>query len=229
MIQALDYRYSGLVGIADALRQALAKSATGNAAARVENQALRLIASDVIWRDSFQAPTVQVLRNQGVGDIRPPGSTFVQNPDFFATGSLKSIIGRLKGGSVSPTQGGLHGTNIVRVRALPRGTELSTTTRLPVIATTSLKFEVIVKDSGDSPEVNIPVTLTIQQKPKPIVKRQILRFINPGEEKPVVFRNIGAVQFTTPTTIKVVVSPVRGEHNTSNNTAEYPVIFSLPQ
>jgi hypothetical protein len=98
-----------------------------------------------------------------------------------------------------------------------------------VIATTNLAFEVTIKDSGDSPEVNIPVTLTIEQSPQPIVKKQILRFINPGEEKPVVFRNIGAVQFTTPTKVKVVVSPVPGEHNTTNNTSEYPVIFSLPQ
>jgi hypothetical protein len=73
------------------------------------------------------------------------------------------------------------------------------------------------------------VTLTIQQSPKPIVKRQVVQFINPGEEKTVTFRNIGAPQFTTPVKIKVVVSPVPGEHNTSNNTAEYPVIFSLPQ
>jgi hypothetical protein len=229
MIQALDYRYSGLVGIADALRQALAKKGTSGIGALVERPALRLTASDVIWQDSFKDPTVQVLKNQGVGDIRVPSSTFVQNPDFFSASALNSTIGRLKGGSVTPTQGGLHGTNIVKTVALPRGTELSTTTRLPVIATTSLAFEVTIKDSGDSPEVNIPVTLTIQQSPQPIVKKQVLRFINPAEEKPVVFRNIGAVQFTTPTTIKVVVSPVPGEHNTSNNTSQYPVIFSLPQ
>ena len=228
MIQALDYRYSGLVGIADALRQALAKKGTSGAGALVEGPALRLIASDVIWSDSFKAPTGQVLQNQGVGDIRVPGSTFVQNPDFFTATSLNSIIGRLKGGSVTPTQGGLHGTNIVKTVALPRGTELSTTTQLPVIATTDLAFAVTIKDSGNSAEVNIPVTLSVEQSP-PLQKKQIVRFINPGEEKTVVFRNIGAPQFTTPVKIKVVVSPVPGEHNTTNNTSEYPVIFSLPQ
>ena len=228
MIQALDYRYSGLVGIADALRQTLAKKGTSGAGALVEGPALRLIASDVIWSDSFKTPTGQVLQNQGVGDIRVPGSTFVQNPDFFTATSLNSIIGRLKGGSVTPTQGGLHGTNIVKTVALPRGTELSTTTQLPVIATTDLAFAVTIKDSGNSAEVNIPVTLSVEQSP-PLQKKQIVRFINPGEEKTVVFRNIGAPQFTTPVKIKVVVSPVPGEHNTTNNTSEYPVIFSLPQ
>jgi hypothetical protein len=228
MIQSLDYRYSGLVGITDALRQALAKKGTSGAGALIEVPALRLTASDVIWDDSFKSPSQQLLRNQGIGDIRVPGSTFVQNPDFFTASALNSLVGRLKGGSVTPTSGGLHGTNIVKTVALPRGTELSTTTQLPVIATTDLAFQVTIKDSGDSPEVNIPVTLTIEQTPA-ITKKQILRFINPGEEKTVTFRNLGAPQFTTPVKVKVSVAPVPGEHNTTNNTAEYPVIFSLPQ
>jgi hypothetical protein len=228
MIQALDYRYSGLVGITDALRQALAKKGTSGAGALIEVPALRLTASDVIWDDSFKSPAQQLLKSQGVGDIRVPGSKFVQNPDFFTASALNSLVGRLKGGTVTPTSGGIHGTNIVKTVALPRGTELSTTTQLPVIATTDLAFQVTIKDSGDSPEVNIPVTLTIEQTPA-ITKKQILRFINPGEEKTVTFRNLGAPQFTTPVKIKVAVSPVPGEHNTSNNTSEYPVIFSLPQ
>src|SRR5205085_536509 len=177
----------------------------------------------------FKAPSNQVMKQQGVGNqVHAPSSDFVQNPEFFTARSLNSIVGRLKGGSVKPTTGGLHGTNIVSTKALPRGTELSTTTQLPVIATTALAFEVTVKDSGNSVEVNIPVTLTIEQSPTPIVKHAVIQFINPGEEKPVTFRNIGAVQFTTPTKVKVSVQPVPGEHNTSNNTAEYPVIFSLP-
>jgi hypothetical protein len=228
MIQALDYRYSGLVGISDALRQGLAKKSTSGVGALIAVPAARLTASDVIWLDSFKTPSQQLLRDQGVGDVRVPGSTFVQSPDFYTASSLNSIVGRLKGGSVTPTSGGLHGTNIVKTVALPRGTELSTTTQLPVIATTDLAFQVTIKDSGNSPEVNIPVTLTVEQTPA-LKKTQILQFINPGEEKTVTFRNLGAPQFTTPVKIKVDVKPVPGEHNTSNNTAEYPVIFSLPQ
>jgi hypothetical protein len=229
LLDALQYRYSGIVGISNALAQVLKSKSTTGAGAAVEVPALRLITSDVVWDDSFKDPSKQVLQQQGVGDVRVPDSNFVQTPDFYSASSLNSFVGRLRGGSVSVRPGGLHGTNIVSTKALPRGTELSTTTQLPVIATTDLAFAVTIKDSGDSPEVRIPVTLTIQQSPKPIVKRQVVQFINPGEEKTVTFRNIGAPQFTTPVKIKVVVSPVPGEHNTSNNTAEYPVIFSLPQ
>ena len=228
MIDALEYRYSGLVGIGAALTRAAAtKSATG-AGKLLEAPAQRLLASDVVWEDSFRVPSNQVMKQQGVGDVQAPDSNFVQDPTFFTEPSLNSIVGRLKGGSVKPTSGGLHGTNIVSTKALPQGTELSTTNQQTVIASTSLSFEVTIKDSGNSPELNIPVTLTIQQSPSPIVKHAKLDFINPGQEKTVTFKNIGAVQFTTPTKVKVVVNPVPGEHNTSNNTSEYPVIFSLP-
>jgi hypothetical protein len=230
MIDALEYRYSGIVGVASALTRALSlKTGAGAGAGKLlEPPAQRLLASDVVWDDSFRVPSNQVMKQQGVGDVQAPDSNFVQDPTFYTEASLNSVVGRLKGGSVKPAAGGLHGTNIVSTKALPQGTELSTSNQQTVIASTSLKFEVAIKDSGNSPELNIPVTLTIQQSPTPIVKHAKLDFINPGQEKTVTFKNIGAVQFTTPTKVKVAVSPVPGEHNTSNNSSEYPVIFSLP-
>jgi hypothetical protein len=234
MIDALQYRYSGIVGLADALRQVLkTKSlAAAQAGAQLAVPAERLIASDVVWDDSFRDPSKQVLRNQGVGDVRVPDSNFVQNPDFFTASPLGAVVTRLRGVSVSPTAGGLHGTNIVSTKALPRGTELSTTNRLTVVASTSLAFQVTVEDSGDSAEVQIPVTLTITGSgAQPIVKRQTIRFINAKEQVPVTFRNI---QLAPPllasqsTTVKVEVKAVPNEHNLTNNTENYPVIFSLP-
>ena len=228
LIDSLEYRYSGIVGFADALKRAVAVKSTTTASGLLEGPSQRLLASDVVWQDSFKAPSEQVMNQQGVSSVQVPNSKFVQTPEFFSAASLTSIVNRLKSGSVKPTAGGLHGTNIVSTKALPQGTELSTSAQQTVIASTKLAFEVTIKDSGNSPELNIPVTLTIQQSPTPIVKHTKLDFINPGQEKTVTFNSIGAVQFTTPTKVKVTVAPVAGEHNTSNNTSEYPVIFSLP-
>ena len=167
LIDALQYRYSGIVGIADSLRQVLSRKnlAAAQAGALLEMPAQRLIASDVVWDDSFKDPSKQVLQNEGVGDVRVPDSNFVQNPDFFTQSGLGAVITRLRGVSVSPTSGGLHGTSIVSTKALPQGTELSTsaTSPQPVVASTNLSFAVTVEDSGDSVELKIPVTLTITQ------------------------------------------------------------------
>jgi hypothetical protein len=233
MLDALQYRYSGIVGIADSLTQVLkTKSlAAAKAGAVLEVPAQRLLASDVVWDDSFRDPAKQVLRNQGVGDVRVPDSNFVQSPDFYTASPLGVVVTRLRGANIAPTTGGLHGTNIVSTKALPRGTELSTTQRLPVVASTNLAFEVTVEDSGDSTEVQIPVTLTISGGTKPIVKTQTIPFINAKAKVPVTFRNIQldpSFLASQSTTVKVSVKPVKGEHTVSNNTSEYPVIFSIP-
>jgi hypothetical protein len=232
MIDALQYRYSGIVGIADSLTQALKTKnlAAAQAGALLEVPAQRLLASDVVWDDSFRDPSKQVLRNEGVGDVRVPGSNFVQNPDFYTASGLGAVVGRLRGVSVSPTAGGLHGTNIVSTKALPQGTELSATTTQPqpVVASTNLSFVVTVEDSGDSAEVHIPVTLTITQgSSTPIVKTQTIPYINSKQQTTVTFRNIQVSQFGSASKVTVKVQPVPNEHNIANNTATYPVIFSL--
>jgi hypothetical protein len=233
MIDALQYRYSGIVGIADSLRQALSnkKLAAAQAGALLATPSQRLLASDVVWDDSFKDPAKQVLRNQGVGDVRVPDSNFVQNPDFFTASGLAAVVTRLRGVSVSPTAGGLHGTNIISTKALPKGTQLSTETRLPVETGTTLGFAVTVEDSGDSVEVHIPVTLTITGGTKPIVKNQIIDLISSKEQKTITFRNVQLDQsfFGAPSAaVKVKVAAVPNEHNTGNNSAEYPVTFTLP-
>lgn len=234
LIDALQYRYSGIVGISDSLRQVLARKnlAAAQAGALLVTPSQRLIASDVVWDDSFRDPSKQVLAGQGVGDVRVPSSTFVQNPDFYTANGLAAVVTRLRGVSVSPTAGGLHGTNIVSTKALPKGTELSTTSRLPVVAGTDLGFAVTVEDSGGSVEVHIPVTLTITGGTKPIVKTQVIDLISPKEQKTITFRNVQldpSFFGSQSTSVKVRVTPVPNEHNVSNNSAEYPVIFTLPQ
>jgi hypothetical protein len=110
---------------------------------------------------------------------------------------------------------------------LPGGQQLSTSTENTVEASTDLAFAVAVANTGDHQEVKIPVTLTIQQSPTPIVKKQTIDIINPGETKTVVFRDFPSVDFGERRIMRIDVDPVPGETNTQNNSAEYPVIFSL--
>jgi hypothetical protein len=228
-IEALEFRVSGLSGLADAFRQAALspKNVTGNALL-LAGQAERLVTGDVVWDDLFKDPSVQELRRQGVTGVAVPDSNFVPNPDYSSSRFWEAILQRLQGAATSGgTSGGLHGTGLVATKALPGGQELSQTTENTVTATTDLGFEVAVEDTGDSQEVQIKVTLTIQQSPSPIVQTKTIDLINPGEQKTVIFRNLGQVQFATRTTVKVDVAPVPEEKNTANNSAQYPVIFSL--
>jgi hypothetical protein len=222
-LEALEFRVSGLQGLAAAFRHA-ATSKSGNDASLLAEQAQRLTTSDVIWDDLFKTPTVDELQNQGIRGVAVPDSNFVQLPDFASTRAMADLLDRLRG---STTAGGLHGTGLVSVRALPSNEELVTDSDNTVVATQDLGFAVTVKDTGDSQEVRIEVTLTIQQTPSPIVRKQTIDVINAGQEKTLTFKNLGAVQFATKTIVKVDIKPVPGETNLDNNSAEYPVIFSL--
>ena len=135
--------------------------------------------------------------------------------------------GAATGGSPS----GKHGSALGPVKALPDGKVLvagASASQNEITASTDLAFQVSVEDSGDFQEFNVAVTLTIQKSPKPIVLRKKIPVINAGETKTVTFTNIDINGlFGLPTTIKVDIEPVPGETTTTNNSAEYKVIFSL--
>ena len=226
MIEALEFRVSGLTGLADTFRRAARTKNTSGASALLAQQADRLVASDVVWDDNFKAPSAQVLKEQNVGDVRVPESRFLSNPELASQRSMAGVLQRI-GGAAQVKVGGLHGTQLIGVKALPSAKQLSPSTLNTIVESTNLEFQATVQDSGNSAEVRIPVTLTIKQSGRNIVKRATIQFISPGEQVPVTFRNIGAVQLTTQTTLTIEVSPVKGETNTSNNSASYPVIFSI--
>ena len=231
-IEALTFRVDGLAGLAEAFRRTQGSKDAAAAGALLASQAERLVASDVVWDDLFKDPAVSVLRKQEISGVEVPDSNFVQTPDLASTRSMVPIWERINGSAASGSNGGgtatgLHGTNIESVQVVPGDQTLSTSTENTVEASTDLAFAVAVANSGDHQEVKIEVTLTIQQSPTPIVKKQTIDIINPDETKTVVFRDFPSVDFGERRIMRIDVDPVPEEKTTSNNSAEYPVIFSL--
>jgi hypothetical protein len=226
MVEALQLRVSGVQGLADTFAANPTSKGTGEAAL-LAAQADRLLASDVVWDDLFAEPSRVVLKDEGVSGVSVPDSNFVQNRDLTTERSMSLLLTRLRGATTGGTPTGIHGTNIVDVKVLPGGQTLSTSTENTITATTDLAFVVTIADSGDSQEVGIKVTLTIQKPQGAIVKTKTVGLINPGQNKSVTFTDLGQVPFAQKTTVNVDVASVPGEHNTDNNKASYPVIFSL--
>jgi hypothetical protein len=224
LVETFEFRVNGLNGLVQAFSQVQSAKDSAEAGQALAIPAQRLVASDVVYEDLFYEGSRTVMSNEGVQGIPVPESDFVKTGDLASPTAWALIVERL---TRSPSAGGTHGNQIVSVIVQPGEQQLSPTEDNTVKASDNLSFQVLVKNSGESQETQVKVSLTIQQSPQPVRREQIIDLINPGETKTVVFKDLGSLSFGTRTTLKVNVEPVTGETNTSNNTAEYPLIFTL--
>jgi CARDB len=226
-IEALEMRVNGLQGMLATFR---ATQDTQNATAagqRLAAQGQRLEASDVVWKDLFQAAAQETMAAEGVDGLTAPPSVFVENVDLYTARSMSSIWQRIHGASTGGTPGGLHGNQLAYTEVNPAGVQLSTSTETKITISTDLSFEVGVTNSGENQEVGVKVKLTIPGGASPITKTGTIDVIDPGETKTVTFADFPDFPFGENTTVQVEVQPVPGETNTGNNSAEYPVVFTL--
>jgi hypothetical protein len=226
-IRALDLRVSGLNGMLETFRETKDTQDATAAGRRLAAQGQRLEASDVVWRDLFQGVATAAMAAEGVEGVTAPASVFVQNEDLYTSRSMSSIWQRVHGASTGGTPSGSHGSSLEYTKVLPAGIQLSTSTETKITISTDLSFEVGVTNSGENQEVGVRVRLTIPAQPTPIVKNGTIDVIDPGESKTVTFSDFPDFPFGEGTTVQVQVLPVPGETNTGNNSAEYPVVFSL--
>jgi hypothetical protein len=224
LVEALELRVSGLTDLAKTFAQ---DSKASNASGLLAEAGDRLLASDVVWDDLFYAPTKNQISADGVTGVPPPESHFVSSADFVSAHQMGLVLQRINGATTGGTVTGIHGTNIVSVEAMPAKQVLTEGALNTVTTGTDLEIAVSVDDSGDSQEVKIPVSLTITGPPEIVMRKEILT-INPGETQVVTFGNLGAVSFGKQVVLTVDVKAVPGEVNLTNNTAQFPVIFSLP-
>jgi hypothetical protein len=232
LIEVLKLRASGLSRLADAFRQTATARNANTSGRLIADQARLLVASDVNWDFYFKEPTRLELQKQHISDIgNVPDSSIIPNPELASTQAMTQVWRRVHGAATGGTPSGKHGSALISVTALPDGKQLKVggaASDNQITASTDLAFQVVVQDSGDFQEFNVGVTLTIQKSPKPIVLRKKIDVINAGETKKVTFTNINLTNlFGLPTTVKVDIQPVPGETVTSNNSAEYKVIFSV--
>ena len=228
-IEALQFRVNGLNGLAGAFERTANARDASNAGRLLATQAERFVASDVIWDDLFVEPSRTELEGQGITGVAVPDSNFIVTADLASERSMQALWRRLNEAAQGGTPTGLHGTGIVSTTVLPAGEDLTEGSETVVEAGGDLAFRVTIENSGESQEVGIKVTLTIQKSPEPITQTKTIQLINSGERKSVTFEDLGQPPFGPTTPVKVDVSPVPGEANTGNNSAEYPVVFALPR
>jgi CARDB len=231
-LRALQLRVNGMQKMLATFIATKTSDSAADAGAELAADAKRLTASDVVWADLFQAVAKQVLASEGVTGVTVPASVFVTNDALYSESSMSAVWQRVHGASTGGTPTGLHGTSITAVSVLPAGAaspspQLSQSTETTIQVSTALAFEVSVQNSGDFQEVGIKVTLTIPKTPTSIVRTATIDVIDSGVTKTVTFKDFPDVPFGEKVQLQVDVEPVPNESNEANNTAQYPVVFSL--
>lgn len=233
VLGTLQLRALALAGLANALTATAGKDAA-TVAADLASQAQLLSASDIVWAELYRLPATQTLKSVGVTGVVVPTSQFVANPAVVSLRSFTIVYQRLRPASTGGTPGGLHGSQLVSTTATGGGKSLTLSTSQPttIYVSADLAIEVAVKDSGNFQEVDVPVTLAVKVAGKTLfTKKSRINGIQAGAQQTVSFGNLQLTPdaFGHAASIKVTVGAVPGEKRLDNNTATYPVFFSLSQ
>jgi hypothetical protein len=230
LVQALQYRVAGLTCLSDNIGQAWKRKRAAGAGRVLAPCAQRLLASDIIYSDSFSTPATTALEGLGV---QVPASSFLDPSDsaLVTVAGIGEAINRLKPSAVH----GLHGLGLVSVVALPAGTTLQTGTSQINQLTGDDKLVIVVsaKNFGNFREVGVPVTLTLSHGGSKIKRSGTIGSIDKAATEtvrfPDLFKNASTQpEFTQRYKMTVTIGKVPGESVIANNTRTYQVQFRLP-
>jgi hypothetical protein len=232
VLATLQLRAIALAGLANVIAGA-GNSSTSTVANALAEQAQQLSASDIVWSELFRLPATETLTRLGVRGVIAPPSQFVSNPDVISPRSFGLVYRRLKATNSSGTVSGLHGSALESTQAVvgSKVQTLSTSTPTTVDVAANLVFKVAFMNSGNFQEVRIPVTLTVTVSGRPVLtKRHVVASILPQQHLTVSFENLAlpTSAFGANATVHVNIASVPGEVTLDNNSASYPVFFSLP-
>lgn len=250
LVQSMQYRVSGLQGTQKALQSAFdAAGTTGQVpleqAAAVAATFQRLIASDVVYTDSYQDPVKGALAQRSI-NATVENSQFVDPKliEFAAPQRMQSILNALLGGvpvdnggedggatdGTTPADGQLHGTTLISTVFAPGDIQLDPSIVNEVDSANNMAFAVTVQNSGDATEVAIKVNVTLRAKgmdDRTLPTGEITT-LDPGAEGTVEIPfGLSDIVFDDVVTAKVTVEKVPGEENVDNNIGVYEIQFRL--
>jgi len=225
----MRFRTQGLEGLGAALTTALAKSPVElTDVAQASNAYERLLASDVVYSDSFQRPATAALSKANITGVSLVDSQFALTTKIIDPSYFRQLLQRaVTNGSSSSSGGGgaIVGTQLLKVVVLPKGLQLipgSTTNSFP--STPNLSYKVYIKNSGEVLVTNVLVRFIEGAATNHAPQEQKIRSITPGGVETVLF----TPKFPTlgiPSKITVRSVAVKGEKDASNNEATYTVLY----
>jgi CARDB len=226
IVLSLQLRRDALGKIADNTGAATADAETQDAVGVIVNQLSSLYSSDVIYSQVGVPEVEQAVEDEGVSVTPLRGGNFMPSTQLASPQNLEwldqtKIEEALAGLSGSDASSGTHGLGIV-----PGGVSIGAETLTPdasnSVSANDREIAVQVQNQGSSEESDVEVVVSMDGAELP---HYTIASIQPGETQ------TAKLEITTPPTpgaeveLEVLVTPVAGEEDSSNNEATYSVTF----
>jgi hypothetical protein len=224
LLLALDLRAEGIEKVATLLRTALggqAKQASTLIAGNMEN----FLASDVIYSQRVAPLIEQALKAGGVEGQTVAGSRFLPNIGWLEP---NTVLSRITGQSASSSQSsqpvtGNHGSALKGVSVGAKTLEPEPTLN-HISGGSNPTFTVQVENSGESPETNVKVDVTVTAGGKQFTASRTIEKTEPGKTVNVDIPVTG-VPLGVASKIEVKIEAVPGENDLENNKGTYLAIL----
>ncbi len=237
LVTTFNYRRTGFEQLRKGMTGALAVRDQTAPSESLSAAMARLLASDVIYQDSYASAARSVLKADEVTGVTVPESSVVTQTEAVSPKGMKLILERLRSNRVTTTKGGkvkkvndgkIHGGQLDAVSVSPSGQVLSSGGVTEISGSDKLAFEVTFTNQGEVQETRIPVVITLSNDANPSVELTgEIESVDPGQTGSVTIPVDEVPAFGTTFDMKVMVGPVPGEKTTDNNGASYQVTFRL--
>jgi hypothetical protein len=222
LLLALDLRAEGVEKVANLLRTALGGQAQ-QASTKIAGDMENFLASDVIYSQRVAPLIEQTLRTAGAGGQPVASTHFLPNIGWLEPTTVQArITGQAASSSSAPVTGN-HGSAL-------KGVSVGASTLEPeptlnhIGGGSNPTFTVQVENSGEFPETNVKVDVTVTAAGKQYAASHTIEKTEPGKT---VDANVAVtgVPLSTASKIEVKIEPVPGENDTENNKTTYLAIF----
>jgi hypothetical protein len=239
LVLALEYRVAALRELAEILPNLIASEDEQTASTEIAQRMQLLLASDVIYSNSFVGPARQAQEDDNIKGIEvPEGEPFLPNPQLASpTGAETLLAGLQRSGGDTGTgepvgDGSLKGHSIVSVATSGGATLTEGQANTVPFDQLGTSWVITVENGGDFLEEDVLITATLSYEGGGAAGgegEQTLDSVEPKSQASVEIPvpDQGNLDFTEQGTLTVTVEPVEGETNPDNNTQTYPIRITI--
>ena len=223
LLLALDLRAEGVEKVANLLRKEFggqAKQASTQIAGDMEN----FLASDVIYSQRVAPLIGQTLKAGGAEGQTVASTHFLPNIGWLEPATVQSrITGQAAASSSATPVTGNHGSALKGV-SVGANTLAGEPTLNHVSGGSNPTFTVQVENSGESPETNVKVDVTVTAAGKQYPASHTVEKTEPGKTVNVDIP-VAGVPLSVASKVEIKIETVPGENDSENNKSTYLAIF----